>query len=102
MNCILVSAFVDWRIDCKNMHRMSNIYIIPMYENSDFLICFSAVFTLPNLHVFFVLDGREVDLWTGSVFYLKIQKLLRHLTAVRIHENVHFPICHSETFGVKN
>jgi len=73
-----------------------------MYEHSDFLICFSAVFTLPNLHVFFVLKGQEVDLQTGSLFYLKIQKLMRHLTAVRIHENVHFPICHSEAFGVKN
>jgi hypothetical protein len=75
-----------------------------MYEHTDFLICFLEVFTLSNLHVLFFLKQWEVRLQTGSVsvFYLKIQKLMRHLTAVRIRENVQFPICHSETFGVKN
>lgn len=73
-----------------------------MYEHSDFLICFSEVFTLSNLHVLFVLKRWEVHLWIGSVFYLKIQKLMRYLTAVQIHENVQFPVCHSETFGAKN
>jgi hypothetical protein len=73
-----------------------------MYEHSDFLICFFEVFTLSNLHVLFVLKQWKVHLQIGPVFYLKIQKLMRYLAAVRVHENVQFPICHSETFGVKN
>jgi hypothetical protein len=73
-----------------------------MYEHSDFLISFSEVFMLSNLHVFFVLKRWDVHLRIGSVFYLKIQKLMRHLTAVPARENVQFPIYPSETFRVKN
>lgn len=59
-----------------------------MYEHRDFLICFSEVFKLSDLHVFFVLKRWDVHLRIGSVFYLKIQKLMRYLTAVRIRGNV--------------
>jgi hypothetical protein len=87
---------------CNHNEHYETSCIIPMYEHSDVLIRFAEVFTLSNLHVLFVLKWWEVRLPTGYVFYLKIQKLMRYLTAVRIHENVQFPISHSEIFGVKN
>jgi hypothetical protein len=81
---------------------MVHLIAVPMYEHIHFLISYSEVFRVSNLHFLFVLKGWEVHLWTASVFCLETLNLMGHPTAVPIHENIHFLMCHPEPFGVMN
>jgi len=81
---------------------MVHLTVVPTYEHIHFLIYYSKVFRLSNLHFLFVVKGWEVHLWNVSVFCLEILNLMGHSIAVPIHEHFHFLICYSEPFGVMN
>ena len=84
------------------MNLIVHLIVVPTYAHFHFLISYPEVFRLSNLHFLFVLKGWEVHLWTGAVFCLELLNWMGHLTAVPIHEHVHFLTCHSESFGLMN